>query len=331
MYNPKLKKKFMKYYTVLNSDSPTMLQRAQQAMERIAKYEESWNEDICVHKNIDDLQEVFDNFSGNSSSYSNGQLSPLREYCKWCFAIGEAKTKPEFLNIKKRTPHKMTMNTVGSPLELQMHLNKCFDPDTKENIHIVYRSYFWLAFIGFTQSEAFKITIDEVDLENLVIIHGDLKLPIYKEGFPTLKKCKELTEFIIENANYKKGERRESRMPGNLLLRGCKQNPGKHLNTECSRNQIGKASDDETDVRLNYKTVWHSGIFYWMLQQEQIGIKPDFTNIAIRKWADSRSNQSRGLETEFNPDNLNHLTYVNNARRALERDYKTWKKAHYKK
>lgn len=325
MLNSKLKDDFIAYYSELKSGKPSMIARANQAIKRIGKYEDRWKCDLCEQSNTQKLQELFDDIRGNSSSYICGQLSPLREYCKWTYDIGFVDKIPKFLDIKSPSKNTVIDGTVASPLELQMHLNACFDIESNESIHNIYRAFLWLAFIGFTESQAINISANEVDLINKKITHDGLSFDIYEEGFSCIKNCALLKQFYCDHPQYFGEPKPRPRFDSDLILRGFKSNPGKNLNTECSRAQTVAERDGDISKRLSYKNVWRSGVFYWVFRQEQINnINPDFRGFAIRQWLDSKNYQ-----VEFNPNDSKHKRYVYVAEHGLKVDYNIWKKAHY--
>lgn len=330
MFNDKQKEKFMSYYADLKAGKSSMIDRASYALKRISKYEEEWYCDIYAQTDKDKLQLAFDDIRGKSSSYSSGQISVLREYCKWAYQNGLATGEPLFLSIKSPSNNKMDASTVASPLELQKHLNAVFDRESKETLHNVYRAFFWLAYIGFTESQAFCILNSEIDLSAKTILHDGLLFDIYQEGLAALQNCKLLKSFYVDNPKYPDDKKMQKRIDSNYLLRGLRKNPGKHINTECSRMQTHAMRDGKITKQLSYKSVWQSGAFYWVLRQEQMdGVDPDFSGYAMRQWLENRLKQSKGLETEFDPDNANHVRYVHVIERGLIHDYNIWKQTYY--
>lgn len=330
MYNPEQKQDFLSHYCNIKNGKTSMISRAEQALQRIGKYEQEWGCDLCEQTNRSELQKAFDDIRGESSSYSSGQISVLRSYCKWAHDTGIVSKVPVFMEIKKPSPSKMVSKTISSPLDLQIHLNNVFDPEAKENMHNVYRAFFWLAFIGFTESQAFNILSTEVDLKSKTIQHDDLILDIYPEGLEAIKNCAKLNAFYFDNPKYSESVKTQGRVAGDLLLRGLRKNPGKHLNSECSRLQTNALREGKITKQLNFKSVWRSGVFYNVFRQEQINQRePDFKGYALRLWLDNRANQSRGLETKFDPNNENHVRYVHVTERGLISDYKLWKQLYY--
>ena len=328
MYNQQQKEEFLNYYASIKGSQSSMVSRARIAFNKIEHLEQSWEKDISEENDIQKLTNAFDLLSNNSSGFNSGRIIAMRDYCRWCYDFGIITKSSKFLDIQTTTSNKTKDSTVGSPLELQMHLNACFDPENKENMHNVYRAFCWLAYMGFTESQAFRISTSDVDVENKVIIHDNMKLDIYEEAMASIINCKTLSYFRVDNPRYTK-ESCVDRVQGLLLLRGIRRNPGKYLNTEFSRMQTYAIRDNKIAKRLNYASIWRSGIFYWMFKQEQMGHEVKFDGFAILKWKDSREGRSDNLETEYNPSNKDHIRYVLRDIRTLKRDYKKWKEAHY--
>ena len=329
MYNAAQKEAFMNYYRVAKSGKESMFVRAKQVFQRIEKFETEWEMDFCDQDNEAELQRVFDSVSYVSGGSINGQLTVLRDYCKWCKEEGIINSPSKFLNIKKQSNNKLAEKAVDSPISLQMHLNAILDPESKQTIHNVYRALFWLAFIGFTESEAFEITNDEVDLQHNVIRHNDLKFDMYLESIPSIKNCKELKAFIVENEIYSDKKSTRTRTAGDLLLRGIRRGPGKYINTELSRAQTKAILAKKVTKQLTYRSVWMSGIFYWMFRQEQMGFKPDFRGAAIRQIREGRLRRSKDEEFIFDPNDPSNHRYILTAIKGLKDDYKRWKEAFY--
>lgn len=328
MYNQSQKERFLIYYKEEKRDTPSMIDRAVIVLRRIEKFESKWGKDICFQDDPSEIQKVINEVSCIKSGTISGQILVLREYCNWCL-LNVPNSCSTLLEIRKPTTDKFKSKTVANPIQLQIILNKLFDPESEKNFHSVYRAMLWIAFMGFTESEAFELTTDEVDINNRVIIHNDILSRIYEESVPAIQNCKELDYFQYTNTNYIDNTISRPRFPGNKLLRGYKTNPSKGFNAEISRIQTKAVREGKLETAIRYNTIWMSGIFYHAFQQEQIGILPDFRGVAIRDWEHIQKQKSNTKDFEYDPKNPEKKFRVDTIERNLKRDYKRWKKAHY--
>lgn len=332
MYNRKQKEKFLAYYKKLKANKPSMITRAEMALNNIEKYEQSWGKDISCQEDINELQKIVDEFSGISTSTRDGRLVALREYCKWCLNEKIEGANSNLLEINGPTSDKLENKTVANPLELQIHLNKILQPENLENIHNVYRAFVWLAYIGFSEKEVNGISCDDVDLESMRITYNDSMFDIYPESLRCIKNCKYMRTFKYSHPLYKENTIDRERVSGNLLLRGFrsdpKESPYYKLNAVISRAQTQAFRAGEITKKVTYHSVWLSGIFYRALQKEQQGISADFYGVAIRYWENISRNNSND-DIVFDPDNNTHRKRVLLLEKSFTNDYKRWKKIFY--
>lgn len=331
MYNQNQKEEFLNYYKTVKPDKSTMLYRAESVLSSIEKYEKKWEMDFCEQTDHVELQKVATEFSTMASGPLDGRIIVLREYCKWCKDREIPNASLEFLKIKVSND-KIAEKMFGSPLELQIHLNKLFQPENLKNIHNVYRAFVWLAFIGFAEKECIDITCDDVDLNSMIISHNDSVFSIYSEALQCINNCKNLKTFNYSHPLYKDKTVDRERADGNLLLRGFgsdpKESPYYKLNAMFSRSQTNAFRDGKITKRATYHSVWLSGIFYRAFQQEQQGSSIDFFGVAVRHWLNIPKQVANSVN-EFNPEDESHQKRVSLFVKSFEKDYKRWKKVFY--
>ena len=217
----------------------------------------------------------------------------------------------------------MRRQTVANPQHLQRYLDSIFEPEEEETIGCTLRCYFWLAYMGMDEEDAFNITTSEVDLANMVIKHNDREYIIYRESIPAFRNCVRLKRFRYKHPNHTSISYKD-RAPGDCLLRGISANKP---NTQAFRVEISrrkkKASVIKTnsslDLDLSFSRAWMSGIFYRMLERERAGIPADFLEIAIQF-------------TEGRTYTLSRRQTVQDKQRRLAKyylnDYNRWKEAY---
>ena len=230
--------------------------------------------------------------------------------------------------VKKPTSDKFAGKVVGDPSQLQIHLNAIFPDEDELSVHNTYRAFAWLSFMGFPENEALAIKCDEVDLDAMVVKHaGEEPLTIYPEALQCMKVCKELKIFKYTHPSYKVITIDRKREGGDLLLRGfisgVEQSPHYKLNNVLSRAQTTAARTGRITKRLNYFSIWQSGIFYRAFQNEKMGIQPDFRKAAIRRWLNIPK-QVANERTEVDLENDVWRRRIRNMQRTLELNYIRW-------
>jgi len=324
-FNEETKLKFMRGYATERNYETVEL-----AFRKAYKYELSWNTDVCMQHDRDEVQKMINDLSGTSIYADNTIILVLRDYCKWCINEDINGVSANLILVKSPAVRKLQKKSVANPKQLQDHLNAVLDPEEKKTIQNTYRAFFWMAFAGIIEEYAYKITDKDVDLRNGIITYEDNAWIIYKEGFRSIEFCTKSKTFTVFRGNYKEDGRVVFRMSepdndgGEYILRGLRSMPnkkGKSMVLGFSKLQTQAINNGTTDLILSYPNVWKSGIFYATYQSEIKGITPNFDLFALMS-ADRGRRKLDTIEANHSPERINHIA------EELRRDYVRWKLAH---
>lgn len=318
MYNAEIKEKFIHEF----SNSISRQEAAESMFKATEKYEQELNTDICSITK-DKLQKILEDIVGVRSTSYNLRIPILKQYIKWCKKNNINDVCEDIFLIEDIGIDKMRRQTVANPQHLQRYLDSIFDPEEEETIGCTLRCYFWLAYMGMDEEDAFNITTSEVDLANMVIKHNDREYIIYRESIPAFRNCVRLKRFRYKHPNHTSISYKD-RAPGDCLLRGVSVDKP---NTQSFRVEISrrkrKASamqtDNNLDLNLSFSRVWMSGIFYRMLEWERAGNPVDFFKIAVQFTEGKTYKLSRGQTVRDKQRRLAKY-YLN--------DYNRWKEAY---
>ena len=222
---------------------------------------------------------------------------------------------------------KMRRQSVASPQHLQRYLDSVFEKESEGTVDVVYRCFFWLAYMGIMKEEnALSIDISDVDFEDMAIHFNGKDYPFYREAIMSIKKCATLESFRYLHPNYEPVIR--ERAPGTKLLRGFKDVPSIHAfrNTICRKERERKfctaamKNDKSLDLSLSFDRVWLSGRFFVMLENERSGMSVDFTYLA-EEFMEGR---------EYDLSHSRNLIGAKKRQVARDylRDYEQWKQAY---
>lgn len=331
MYNEQLKREFIDQYT----DKPSRVRFCEALFNGTEQYEKLWKADICT-KSGEELDRAVNHIVGARTSSQKGRLSVLREYFRWCAEKGIPGASGAILSGDVDSTEKMRSRTVSSPLHLQMYLDGIFLKESLKTRDNILRAYCWLAYMGLPEKDIMELRSDEVDLQNMIVAHGDAEYRIYAEAVPCLRNCKELTFFYYVHPRYPDKAFPRDRADGDLLIRGTTPETTVYM----IRNDVAKAGRKyktsaqkgggteeqrfyrQTEaLRLSYYRIWLSGLFYRTFLLEGAGVPPDFSE-AIAKRAAER-------EHRFSGKTYNERTFRNSINSEYNTDYAVWKKAFY--
>ncbi len=324
MYNQELKEQFVSAYSKNESKRRSLYN----IFEALGKYEEKLSKDFC-QMNDEELNYVLQELMGYRARSKTTRGSSLRAYARWCFdnQIPGAMRSMESIDFDRIGLDKMRRQSVASPQHLQRYLDSVFEKESEGTVDVVYRCFFWLAYMGIMKEEdALSIDISDVDFEDMAIHFNGKDYPFYREAIMSIKKCATLESFRYLHPNYEPVIR--ERAPGTKLLRGFKDVPSIHAfrNTICRKERERKfctavmKNDKSLDLSLSFDRVWLSGRFFVMLENERSGMSVDFTYLAEefmegRKYDLSHSRNLIGAKKR-------------QVARDYLRDYEQWKQAY---
>lgn len=310
MYNAEIKTKFIQQYTKSESVAKFCIT----VFNQCERFEEQWGNDLCI-QGMSNLQDMINSIAGIRHHSQQGIVRLLRSYVDWCVNAGIS-TQNNINGIEINGLEKIRTQMVSMPFQLQQYLDTICHPETDLSVDNVFRCYLWLAYMGIEEEDVVKLTIDDVDLVNMHVVYNDMKLPIYHFALPAFKNCVELNQFASTHPLHSTInwiDRANSR----FLLRGVNDNTVSYLRTALSRRS--KANEDKTTLRLSYKKIQMSGLFYRMYEREKTipEYKVDFSSTALQL----AQKKSYDLKTS-----LGHNSYLRTIR-EFKKDYQKWKLA----
>lgn len=305
MYNEDIKTQFI----ISITPSIESRKRHKNLFDRIQPLEEKAGKDIC-QMNTDELQSIVDILVGIRQK-TMGQIRLVRDYLAWCVERGISGSKNCFAEIKIDNVEVMKNKTVTGPRQLQVFLDAVFKPECELGVDNLFRLYYWLAFAGIPENDYINLRTNQIDLQNLTIIHNGRNYPLYREALPCVRNCIESPYFRRLNpkshqvSNY-------SRIESDMLFRGIRTVP----NASTVFGSIKKAKKEarergSTTKELSYRSVVYSGIFYRMYEDDCAGLPID-SLFAADIWLDNAGSESRD-------DNRKRVA------RELLQDYDIWK------
>lgn len=322
MYNEEQKKAFIASYTKSNKTTALIVQ----IFTWFEPYESTWGADLS-QQTSEVLQPVVNKISGLRSKSTELVLIILKEYVRWCIRNGLEVDRGIF-DVRIHSIEKIKKQMVASPLHLQFKLNEIFRLTEEETIDIVYRVFLWMAFAGLEDSDAIRVTSDDVDLQNLRINFEGHSYEIYKESREDFEKACNLTDFFYEHPCYTV---RRERAEGNLIMRGFRSSS---LNLQTLRPMVtrkindGKGKPGDTQTRqegkkqkkdvISYKRIYLSGIFYRAYECERAGLSLNFSVVV--------ANEMQRKNKEYTLSKTRTLnTIANKIEREYKTDYEKWK------
>lgn len=321
MYNQELKEQFVSEHSKDEGKREVL----HTLFGALGKHEERLGKDFC-QMNAEELRQVVPEIIGIRSSSRSTRKMTLHTYCQWCVdrgvpGSGMAIQEVDFNDLGT---DKLRRQSVANPQHLQRYMDTIFEKETEETVDLVYRCFFWLAYIGIMRDEdALNVDVSDVDLDAMAIHFGGRDYPMCMESIYCIKKCATLQEFRFLHPNYE--PRVKSRVPGTKLLRGligtislpkfrCVINRKIRL---AHTLQDGEKKDPSLDLSLSYNRVWLSGRFYTMLENERAGMSVDFTYLAEEFMEERKYDLSERKET--------FSTLRGRIARNYRRDYERWK------
>lgn len=308
MYNREIKEWFMDGY----AKSQSVRESCLLTFEGIAPFEERLGKDV-YKMSSDESRAIIEEVGGVRSE--NGRVHIIQCYVRWAVAHHIPGAKDGFLRADGVSFEKLRSKMVSGPLHLQKCLDEIFDREEDNTVHCTYRCFFWFAFMGIPEEETIKIKDDEVDLVDMVIRHELSSYPIYRESLRTIQRCIKLTEFNYFRKNTK-NIYTTKRSDGRELMRGVRGVPSitNIRSTVTQKKRIQDANGQTCDI--SYNTVWLSGVFYRMYEQERAGITPDFAPVVRLQMSGKEYSQKGGHSASSRMKKL--LQYYAD-------DYQNWK------
>ena len=289
----------------------------------ISGAEERAEKDVSLFDESE-LSEAFPSIAGLRYESSVAMLSQLKRYVKWCKDSGKP-TSDSIFSYEPDLSAKIKMCYVRSPGHLLSVLDYVFAEADKDDIEYIYRTYLWLAYFGFMESEAADVVCSDVNFDRLTMKGKQ----IYRESLNDIRKACNLTEFkeFKRNLTF-------ARAKGDRILRGkpttksladaltttYRQSVSKFVK-KAEENLIlsGNADPEEVGVQLSFKRVYMSGVFYRAHQAELLHEHVSFDNVVDERYERSKEKFSHAK------NKINKTKY--HMKLGYLEDYKAWKQA----
>lgn len=332
MYNEKIKLGFIEKYTTSDQTKRLLLHIFDGTKDAEAKYGRDFYE-----MDVEQAQETYNNVAGIKVSGASAILMILKAYVRWCTANG-LPTSDSVSRLHIDVRDKLKESHVASPQHLRYALDAAFPHPELNEIEYIYRSFLWLGFMGFQASEAIRVTKDDVHFQDCRIIFVELGEDgtakeyshlIYTEAMQDIRMAVQLTEF--REPRGKNGIIKQ-RAHGDEILRGkVGQNSLEDAVDITFRPTISRAFREALDrytsagnevpaqlsLKLTFKHVYMSGIFYRTYERERMGIPPSFDAIVMRERRNAK-------ESKFSR-NYTERKLLNILIHDMEQDYDNWK------
>lgn len=315
MYNEDLKHRFISD-TASDRDLMLAFFRATSTFER------ELGRDLCT-MNAEELKPALRAACGNKVRKESRDrvFRAAVAYFKWCLDhdVEGAVCMPD---IDRQEITDISDNfIIRSPAHMQLCLDEVFDPESEETVDNVYRCYLWMLYGGLDNEHAIMLKAENIHFDRLrAEIDGEAAV-IYPEAIPCVKNCVNLKQFQYKHPLYSNPVRRD-RTPGEFILRGIRatyNTESRNLREDvarCIRKRGG------SNVRLSTKSVWFSGLYYRIFQQElAYGAPPNM----IRYAALTPAGKKAAATNAGKKSSLRQVMYE--IASSLKEDYERWKNA----
>lgn len=307
MFNEDLKVKFIEEC----SETEDSAYRMRRLFKIAEKYERAWGADICT-KGENELSSAIEDMIGIRSGAQLTHLSMLRRYARWCLRNEVPGACDGLLKIHEVGLKKIKTRMVSGPKQLQEYFDYAFPPEFDCRIDNVYRCFFWMAFAGMDEKDTSRVTVKDVDLRNMVIRLDGREYSLHKEAVPAFRHLCTADSFLCDFVRY---EKIVKRVAGDQVLRGIRGDDG--VNTDSIRRSalrklsVAFETSDEK-IKLSYKNMQLSGIFYRIYEKEKATGRYDFSEYFAELFKDKLDLTDRRKAQ---------------AKEEFENDYLRWKAA----
>lgn len=321
MYNEELKNRFLNDTFLASDTTDADVASVRSHFNSIAPFEEKLGKDFC-RMTASEAEESLNGMRNIRQSSVAVKVSWLKRYLRWCrdHNIEGAILDPECVVIDSTYSIRNTM--VSSPVHLQTILDKVFKPVELETVDNLHRSFFWMAFAGIPTAFVPHIRNKDIDFASLSVRYDTNKEGVlYREGIKTIRSTAELTGFRYLHPLYTdKNPTYKARVANDYLFRGIYRKdapdvkPFSFLAAQAHAAIVRYNETAKDVVKITYKTVLTSGMFYRLYELERAGVEPDFSGMVLADIID------KGRQ----PTTRKQLLHVARLHRI---DYNNWKDA----
>ena len=196
---------------------------------------------------------------------------------------------------------------IANPAHLKETLDVVFDRPESNETEYLYRTAFWLAFMGFEMVDVISITTEDIDWDEARIVHVRpnrhlIWSLIPPEAVPDLRRACDLESFTVERKTTVKHYARAS---GNQIMRGrqildpadeqgCDRYIRRVLRPMLSN--VFLDTKRRFEERLGFVPDWcaidltigrtiKSGVFYRYYERERAGLETNLNNVFQAQYA----------------------------------------------
>ena len=266
MYQQERKQRFIDRYTVRETrDTITAM------FNTIAPYEEQFGRDVSEMSD-EELQETIDKAMAVRAVSRYSKLRYLQKYIQWCAASGYENVTDAYKRVRSDGIDKMRRQFVVNPTQLQLTLDRVYDPVDDDTIDVICRCYLWLGFMCFPEKRIAELTAEHLKFDAHKLVFDGISYQIYQESAPVFHKAAELTEFTYRHTtpDY---EIKRTRFLGSGLLRGIKGDfEPLTMRTKVARRVKDAVKKSKQQIQeVSYKRLDISGMFYAIYIRECAG------------------------------------------------------------
>lgn len=293
----------------------------------LSSFEDKYGKDVCEFSK-EEVNESFGEILGFRASSKRSRLSIVKSYLEWCEKQGYVVTSKQFIDKDSFSNDKFRRQSVANPSHLHRYMNMIYEKESENTVDNTHRCMLWMAYAGIGESDAYNVSVDDVNMDELIIRVGNDEYPIYREAIPAFRACVNNTEFVYKHPKYAADVVvYRTRINGNRLIRGFSTTSITTLRVDLTKRQKVKKYASESDLNdplmdlsISYYRVWLSGLFYRMYEAERSGIPVDFMPAAAEFM--------RGKEYKL--DKSRNLISAKQRQVAKDylRDYNIWKEVY---
>lgn len=283
---------------------------------KFEKMEEELDSDVCELP-AKELQDIINSQAGTRSESSERVYVVLKKYVEWC-RNKNIKINEDIFNIKTDIIETYKNQMFKSPNDLKEKLEHIFKMNELENdtVGVIYKAYIWMLYCGISNTDALEVNVDDVDLTEMKIRLGENRIyKLYEVSREVFTQACTIKEFRYRHGCYSEDIYRP-RFEGKALIRTFKS---ERMPIDSIKSILTKLSVN-SGVKLSYKKIFYSGLFYRMYIDEMEGSQISFSDYIDEE-----------MKKEYSLNRNRTFNKVRNHKaRALILDYEKWKAAFYK-
>lgn len=282
---------------------------------KIEQFEADYQKDFSTFS-TDQLDSCIPAVSGVRVGTGGVAISYLRSYVRWCSQNGY-ETSDDIFSYELDLSRKARERYVKSPDHLLYVLDYVFCNLDNNEIEYIYRTYLWLAYFGFIESDAAAVCEDDVDLGKMEISDpfGGSKKQIYNQAMHdiymacTLRQFRETKNATVivprmvgrETLRGKMSTRASSKSVRQSVPTTFRQIVSKRF-ADASRRyaESGKTDYYLESLSLSYKRIYLSGVFFRAKQHEDLtGDCPTFDFAHDNRRKEIAAYQEKGYAEDY--------------------------------